>query len=331
MIVIFDTNIWKQELYLTSGASAALKLYLNRSGAVIALPEVIRLEIQAHLRTDVVKGRDDARGAHGRLLALFGSLRAIQLPTDEQIETLVGNFISATGLTFREVPFALDAARESFLRTIDKRAPSSGSQQFKDGVIWADCKGLALEDDVILVTSDTAFYRNKKHADGIDQDLALELRSLPHSIRLVPRLADLLDVVKTELRIDEAVLIAAIMESFLGNDIRAQAGADELTLGSPQISAKYFATENPSRVYVDFTLSVMARDETFEKKGDAQLVLIGGCILEESTEKLSDFGAKELRMEYLPPSRFAGQSSVMVYGIGSTTRNSQHRVREALD
>ena len=331
MIVILDTNIWKQELYLTSGASAALKLYLNRRGAIVALPEVIRLEIEVHLKTDVLKGRDDAQAAHGRLLALFGSLRAVQLPTDEQIKTLVGNFIADTGLRFRDVPFTLESARDSFLRTIDKRAPSSWSQQFKDGVLWADCKSLALEEDVILVTSDTAFYRNRKHADGLDEEVAHEIRQLPHSISVLPKLADLLEFVKTELRIDDAALITAIMASPLGNDIRAQADADELTLGSPKVSAKYFATENPSRVYVDFELSVIARDETSDEKGDAQLVLIGGCMLEESSGKLSDFGPRQLWMEYLPPSQLAGQRSTLAYMMGSTTRNLEHRVRAPLD
>jgi hypothetical protein len=330
MIIVLDTNIWKQELYLYSGAGAALKLYLNRKGATVALPEVIRLEVEAHLRADVQLGSKEVSAAHNRLVALFGSLRGVQLPTDDQIEILVSRFISDTGLTIREVPFTLESARDSFLRTIDKRPPSSTSQQFKDGVIWADCKALALEDEVVLVTADTAFYRNRKPAEGLDQGLAREIQSLPHALRVIPKLGDLLDLVRTELRVDNKTLISAIMESPLGADLRAHAGADELTLGAPTISASYFATENPSQIFIDFEINVLACDETLEQKGAARLVLTGGCMLNERTGEIGQFAPRELRLAYLPPSAFAGQESIFRYGIGSTERRVKHQVREPL-
>ena len=52
MIVVFDTNIWKADLYLRSPAAAAVKLFLHMHAAKVGLPEVIRLEVERHLRQD---------------------------------------------------------------------------------------------------------------------------------------------------------------------------------------------------------------------------------------------------------------------------------------
>jgi hypothetical protein len=72
MIVVLDTSIWKNELYLT-GASAAFKLYLRRSGAIIAMSEVIRLENRNPLRADLIKGRESrCQAPRGKSLKLLG-------------------------------------------------------------------------------------------------------------------------------------------------------------------------------------------------------------------------------------------------------------------
>src|SRR4051812_47024217 len=50
MIVVLDTNIWRSSLYLKAGAAAAMRFYLRQKGAKVGLPEVIRLEVERHLR-----------------------------------------------------------------------------------------------------------------------------------------------------------------------------------------------------------------------------------------------------------------------------------------
>jgi hypothetical protein len=50
MIVVFDTNIWKSELFLQSPAAAAVRFFLRERNARVGLPEVVRMEVQEHLR-----------------------------------------------------------------------------------------------------------------------------------------------------------------------------------------------------------------------------------------------------------------------------------------
>ena len=53
MIVIFDTNIWVRHLFLRSSAAAARFFIVQRNAGVLALPEVIRLEVEHHLRKEI--------------------------------------------------------------------------------------------------------------------------------------------------------------------------------------------------------------------------------------------------------------------------------------
>lgn len=331
MIVIFDTNIWMNELYLRSAAGSAVKLYVKRSGAVIALPEVIRLEVIAHLKADLTRSRDQAEKAHQRMLALFKTLKPISLPTDVQISDLCGRFFDESGLEYREIPFDLGSARDSFLRTIHKRSPSTGSQQFKDGVVWANCIELAAEDDVILVTADGDYYADK--AGGpMAPDLEIEAAQCVHSIRLMSGLTDLLTVIKYPVTADLEKLTAAILEA-LDYDIEQVVEADELTRTPPIISATFFATEDPDSIYIEFELSMICKDETGEERGDALMKITGGCAWDQSDNYFSNIKPTEISLEYLDPSPITGRlSRYYRYAEGQIgKRNVLHTVRHKLN
>lgn len=188
MIVVFDTNVWKSALYLRSPAAAAVALYLSIQEAKVGLPEVVRLEVQHHLRNDIIKYRDDIRRRYDSLLVIFGKMREVALPTDEQVDELVSSFFHQSGFNFLEVPFSPEAARDSFIRTIDGRRPSHKSQQFKDGILLVNCKELAERDDVVLVTEDKAFYDGDDTSQGITKELAEEVAGCKYSLRLLSSL-----------------------------------------------------------------------------------------------------------------------------------------------
>src|SRR5689334_14662036 len=106
MIVVFDTNIWKTNLYLRSSAAAAVKLFLHMHTAKVGLPEVIRLEVEWHLRKDIQDMRDQISQNYNRLLGLFGRLPEVVLPTDDEIEAVIANVFSQAGFEVLDVPFA---------------------------------------------------------------------------------------------------------------------------------------------------------------------------------------------------------------------------------
>ena len=54
VITVFDANIWIAQLGLRSPLGAAARFYLKRTKAGLALPEVVRLELQPARRIEVV-------------------------------------------------------------------------------------------------------------------------------------------------------------------------------------------------------------------------------------------------------------------------------------
>jgi hypothetical protein len=115
MIVVFDTNIWKSELYLQSPSGAAVRFFLREQKARVGLPEVVRLEVEEHLRGDIKSVIDKLRTQHSRLLRLFGQLRELSLPAEDAIDAIIEKVFGELGVEVVEVPFSLPSARSSWL------------------------------------------------------------------------------------------------------------------------------------------------------------------------------------------------------------------------
>src|SRR5687768_16906380 len=134
MIVVLDTNIWLKELALNSASGSALRFFLKHRPARLAVPEVVRLEMQNNLRATIADAIDGVAKGNRQLLALFGSMKEIVLPTPAEIDSLVAGVFSGLRVDIMDVPFSLESARASFLKTIQKVPPSDKTQEFKDGV-----------------------------------------------------------------------------------------------------------------------------------------------------------------------------------------------------
>lgn len=293
MIVVFDTNIWLSELGLRSPTAAAARFYLKHHGARVAIPEVIRLEVEQNLTSRLMKHIEDIRGDYRQLLTAFGTLREIVLPDEEQVRQKIPELFESMQVERIDVPFTLDSARSSFLKTILKQAPSHQSQQFKDGVLWADCLTLAANDEVVLVTADKAFYQDQTYSKGLSATLRDEAQGLPFRIRVLPAVADLLDSVKTPIAIDPDTLQAAFIEqhrdSVLGTLERQGFSLADRTAFSYNI----FATEDPAVLFLDFTIEIQCDDVRGDGRTDARLRLKGdGSYLPDSRvfKNLRNFG-----------------------------------------
>jgi len=252
MIVVFDTNVWKSELYLQSPSAAAVRFFLREQKARVGLPEVVRLEVEEHLRSDIKSVVDRLRTQHGRLLRLFGQLRELSLPAEDAIDAVIAKVFGELGVEMIEVPFSLPSARSSFLKTIRKLPPSDSTQEFKDGVLWSDCVELLEIDDVCLITNDKAFYANHEVARGLAPELAAELTGKSHRLTIMGQLSDLLN----QVRVDYDISVETISEELLHGSrerLVAQLATNGFSLG--EITAaerKLFATENPRMLFVEF-------------------------------------------------------------------------------
>jgi hypothetical protein len=259
MIIVLDTNIWLKELVLNSSSGSALRFFLNHHSARLAVPEVVRLEVQINLRKTIEEAVKNIENGNRKLLTLFGSMEEVILPTETEINNLILGIFSGLNIEIIDVPFTLESARSSFLKTIEKVAPSHNNQQFKDGVLWANCLELLEQDTVIFATEDRAFYLNSDPDKGLAKNLLAEVSEKPHKLRLVRSVSDILEHVESDIPVDEKWLISVIQEqAHTGTLIEGllSVGGAKRSTGEEQIQYELFATENPKLLYFKYAIEI---------------------------------------------------------------------------
>jgi hypothetical protein len=205
---------------------------------------------------------------------LFGQLRELVLPAENEIEDLIGAVFETIGVELLPIPFTFASAHSSFLKTVQKVPPSDTTQEFKDGVLWADCLDLLATDDVTLVTNDSAFYAQRKFENGLAPELEAELRGRFHTLHVISKLTDLLEQVRVEYDIPAEVISEQLL-----NDARSrlseQLATNGFSLGDlGSVDRKLFATENPRIVFVEFEARYDCPDLTGAREA-ATLIIKG--------------------------------------------------------
>jgi hypothetical protein len=297
MYVILDSNIWISELGLNSSKGAAARFFFRQKGATVILPEVIRLETERHLRAELTKCVEGLRKNHRQLLAVFGKLKELVVPDDEAIEAKVTSVFGECQVELNEAPLTLESARSSFLKTVDKVPPSDKDQQFKDGVIWAECLRLLDTADVYLVTSDKAFYKSRQYENGLAEPLVSEAKHYKHAVHIFPELSALLKTIRSEVKLDEKALAERFWESSQGSIESILERNSFAVSGDPRVDAKLYVTENHNRLYAEFVITYQCEDLTDDERSDAVLLLKGDCtymVKEEQFEALRNHGEELL-------------------------------------
>jgi hypothetical protein len=201
------------------------------------------------------------------LLTVFGTLKELVVPDTGAIEGRVAEVFGTLGVEVLEIPFTLASAKSSFLKTIDKMPPSDRTQEFKDGVVWADCVELLTKDDVCLVTADKAFFQDRDYAKRLSSSLAAEIAGATYSFSLLSSLDELVRDLRIDVEIDEDVLVKAYLDQSF-EAIDGLLRRNGFVLGEKLDTAKVlYATEHPSALYVEFTIKFEAK----ETAGDGRM------------------------------------------------------------
>lgn len=299
MYIVFDTNIWRSELGLSSEAGAAVRFYIKSREATVVVPEVVRLEFEEILTGHLRQLRDNILKSHGELLRVFGKLKEVVLPSDEEICNKVSDIIPSLDIPFIEIPFSFDAAKSSFLKIIKKEPPSKNKQQFKDGVIWAHCLELLNEADVVFVSKDTDFYQDQKYEEGLALNLDRETREFSNKLKLVKDLGGLLEDIRQEVKINQTKLLKAVFEKS-GEEIDKILEETKFSLGNdPVVENNLFLTENSTRLYIEFCITYKCPDETGQERSNATLMLKGSGSYETDRQEFEKISFSNIRLQHI--------------------------------
>ncbi len=287
MIVVFDSNVWITELGLRSAAASSVRFFLKQNGAKVAVPEVVQFEVRQNLTNLLITHVKGIRDKYQQLLIAFGKLREIVLPTEEEIQAKVEEIFASLGVQQKEIPFCLESARSALIKAIKKESPCDKTQEFKDAVIWADCLSLLASNEVVLVTNDKAFYKDRSYEKGLAQNLEDETKHLPYQLRILSNLSDLLAVIKVPVPIDEDLLQTAFIGIF-GENINGTIDRTGFILGDKKnVKYKLFATENPTELFIEFSITISCSDARGEGRTNAFLILKGDGLYSPTNRSFS--------------------------------------------
>lgn len=279
MIILLDSNIWLEELGLNSSLGSAVRFYLKQKGAQIALPEVVKLEVESNFRNRLIGNVDSIKKNYNQLLAVFRELKEIVLPNENEITKHVSTFFSELGVHYLEMPFSLEAARSSFLKIINKEPPNGEkNQQFKDGVLWAHCLDLLNSDDVIFVTYDKDFYLDQDYKKGLATNLVQETKQKQKLFTILSSIHDLLEQIKTQVKLNKDDLMIVIFDKFNDSIQRILQNNDFELFEKPVLDLKLFTTEQPNLLYIKFTFSQTCNSIIPREIENAILEIEGQCI-----------------------------------------------------
>ncbi len=294
MILMFDTNIWVSELGLNTTKGAAIKFYIKQNKAKIALPEVIRLETEENLREVIHGNIQQINKNYRQLLSIFGKIKELVLPTDEEIDNQIKGLFPFKSLEFVENGFTFDNAKSAFNRVIKKLPPSQKNQQFKDCVIWNHCLELLKNEDVILVTKDKAFYEGDDYKNGINNFLKSEINVLPNKFRIFSDLKDVMVDLKKEIEIDDKY----IHEEILRNhqlEINSFLNESGLILsGKYDIQKSLYITEDINKLLLELIIKAECEKLTDPDNTDIFMRLVCSCAYQIAEKKIEDVRFDEL-------------------------------------
>jgi hypothetical protein len=298
MIVVFDTNIWLSHLGMRSPAASAIRFFLKQNDYRLALPEVIRLEVEANLQDKLMKFIEGIKDSHEQLLTVFGALREVVLPSQSDVQKLLPQLFDSIGVKLIEVPFSLESARSSFLKTIHKVQPSNNSQQFKDGVLWADCIALLDTDDVTLVTADQAFYSGHKFENGLAKNLQYEADQCKHKIRVVHNLAMLMESLPKLIVFDDDSLVQVVLQK-AETTIADMVTKNGYEVGETvSVERSVFATEDASVLFFECAILIGCED-LLDAQSPAILRLEADGLYTPENSTFSDVGMLEASFKFL--------------------------------
>ena len=197
----------------------------------------------------------------------------------------------------------------------------------------ADCVSLLQEDDVFFVTSDSSFFHQRKYEEGLARNLLTETIGKAHQLKVLRSLSELLDDIKTEVTIDEPLLIQSFMNRH-GQLIDDMLQRNSFRLEKvSQVRKTLYATELPTVLYIEFAIDIPCSDLSDQDRTSAALHLKGTGSYSVEVGKYDDMRITGQELDFLLADGTSTQSVNIILGVASIVighRDVVHSVRYQL-
>jgi hypothetical protein len=280
---------------LYSALGQALIHSLTRSGAVLAVPEVVKLEVCKVIHELADDAVIDTKKNIQFLKQISQQQLSLLVPTDEKIrEAIDERWRDLRGLIW-PMPFTLDQSRAALSRIIDKTPPcGNNNEQFRDCCIWQCALDLTAVAPVYLISNDYAFYDSGKRGTTIHPALRGELAVLKGEVTIYPSLDDFLNrQTDATTKIDEGPLKDLIIAAVTPNAQQLASGKSRrksFILG-PVKACRItgYSTPKASEIAVAFS----ARFELIGNDTEAELSVSGSAAYHPASNTISDIEVSE--------------------------------------
>ncbi len=300
--VLLDTNIWVQNLLLRTTLGSALLYAIKRSGAKLALPEVVEQEVTKHTVRAAQEAIEAIEKGFTTIASIMGFHKPYEVPKADEIEEAVRKRFAELDAFIVRVPFVLEHAKAG-LRRVNERIPPSSTkqQQFKDCAIWEAALSLAKDYHVHLVSKDGDFYQdtnrsvlNKRLSEECDR-LGVTITAYPDLKLCVAKLSKAIPA------LDKSAIAEQIYKSVAGQISEYAARHDIKPSDVERSDIKAFRTETPNKIAIEYCINVAAIDtlgEPNEAKQNPTICVSGGCKYDLDTQAILENAFDEIRYEW---------------------------------
>ena len=300
--LLFDSNVWIQEVGLMSRRASTLRLYMLERGKRLIVPEVVQAEVAHHLSDRMRTSAAAGRKAHEQLVRMLGTLAEWRIPSDEEVAQHADRLARGKDVPADYVELQADTALRGAKRCPARRPPAHRATEragrgFADCLIWEEVLNVLDGHDLCFVTNDGDFF-DDDGSDKLHGILKEEAEGMAHALQIERGLDAILKEFRTQFSIDTEVLLNCV--SSRGAVIRATAESIGFEAkGPPEVRYEAYATENAREVEVRFT-SVQPFADTSERGWRTDgLRIEGKGIYETKTGRLEDVSMDLERLTYV--------------------------------
>lgn len=334
--VVLDTNIWRETLLLRSGLGPALLHVIHRRDGRLGLPEVIESEIHKQLLKAGHEAAEEMRRCARDLRVILGTFPETAAPVDDRITAAIASRLDTLAPLMIRHPLTIEQTRAALRRVNDETPPNGPkNQQFKDSLIWEGVLELGRTFDVVFVTKDAGFFKDRDKRE-LASPLREECGREGVSLSVFSDLASSLEHLRADMPEIDRGLIARAAYDAVREDVARDAAPRALRLGNlVDFQVSRFITEDPDLLAVQFLLTpeVIDLDEEggrtdyrIRAAGQCSYSLTGGQARDAMLDSIEYQWTDSAGQAHTNKSAYARAGLV----IGGRQRDVPHTIRELL-